>query len=558
MRTIRLTGAMFAKMVQNGAKNLQNKKQVVNELNVFPVPDGDTGDNMAMTLMSIENNQEIFDPAAIEVVAQLIAHEALLGARGNSGVILSRIFAGIAEGLKEKIEVGVPEFDYAMKCGIKEAYNAVSEPVEGTILTVLREGTEEAGAIIDDTTTFEEYFEVLAREMHNSVERTPELLPSLKDAGVVDSGGVGLFYVFEGMSKYLGGGTLDLVEDESNFDGKDLDISLFTEDSELEFGYCAELLIRLQNKKIKIADFDLDNFIEHLKTIGESVVAFRDDSIVKVHLHTLTPDKVLAYGQKFGEFLKIKIENMTLQHNGAVIRNDFEDTKRADEPIKFKNPRKKYGVVAVAAGEGLVQTFRELGCDAVLGQQNMNPATSDFLEAFENINAENILVFPNNKNVIMAAQQAAETYQKSKVIILETKTIGEGYVAVSMLDTSLKSVEEIVDNVNDAIATVMTGQISKSSRDVEMDGVKVIEGDYIGFANGTIYTDKEDREAAVIDLLKKLDAHKYDVIVVVFGKDVDSNAVAKLKKQLSDAYGHTEICFMDGGQPLYDYILILE
>lgn len=545
-----LNGATFAEMVKNGATNLNLNKKIVNELNVFPVPDGDTGDNMSMTIDSIYNNHEISNPSAIEKSADLIAHEVLLGARGNSGVILSRIFAGIAEGMKGKVEVSVADFDYAMKCGVHEAYEAVAKPVEGTILTVLKDSVNFAGREINEKTSFEEYFDILTKEMRNSIDRTPELLPSLKEAGVVDSGGVGLLYIFAGMYDFLCGKNLIREEDKKE-SSEDLDISLFTEDSELEFGYCTEFLLRLQNKKIKKDHFELEDFIDFLKSVGDSVVAFQNESIIKAHVHTKTPGEILNYCQKFGEFLKLKVENMTLQHNGAIIRNDYQNFKTT--------PHKKYGIIAVASGRGVIKTFEELGCDVVIsGGQSMNPSTNDFLEAFEKIDAETIFVFPNNKNIIMAAEQAAQNFKNAKIEVIKTKTIGEGYAAISMFDAGTENIDEIIASLNEAIQNVVTGQVSQASKSTVMNGVKVVKNDFIGFSDGKIFTDQKNREKAVLELAEKLKVEKFDILIVFFGKEVSEKDAKELEKKLKEQYNRTEIFLIDGGQPTYDYILILE
>lgn len=551
MNTLKINGAMFADIVRNGARNLKKNKEIVNELNVFPVPDGDTGDNMSMTINSIENNQEIFDPAAISQVSELIMREVLLGARGNSGVILSRIFAGIAKGLEEKIEVTIKEFDFAMNCGVKEAYNAVAKPVEGTILTVLREGVENTSKKVTEETTFETYFESLAEEMKLAVDKTPELLPTLKEAGVVDSGGVGLLYIIEGMRDALNGKNIQDFDSHNDEKTENLDISLFDENSELEFGYCTEFLLRLQNKKVNISEFSIEDFTNYLKSVGDSVVAFKDGSIVKVHVHSKKPGEILSYCQNFGEFLKVKVENMTLQHNGAIIKNTYESFK--------KKPHKKYAVVTVASGEGLIKTFEELGCDVVIsGGQSMNPSTNDFLEAFKEIDAETIFVFPNNKNIILAAEQAAEVYKDAEIKVVKTTSIGEGYAAISMIDTNLESADEIIAGLEEVISETVTGQVSIASRDTTMDGLEISAGDYIGFSNGRIFTNGNERKEIAIDLLEKLEAKNFDIIIIAFGKDVDEAEALEVEKIVKENYNRSEVFLINGGQPVYDYILILE
>lgn len=544
-----LNGVFFFEVLKSGANNLTLNKKVVDELNVFPVPDGDTGENMSMTINSIFSKE--IQAKAIGETAKEIAHEMLLGARGNSGVILSRIFDGIAKGLDKKIEANLDEFHQAMKKGVAEAFEAVAIPVEGTILTVLKDGVEKVGLELGSLESFKEYFEILTREFRKSVERTPELLPALKEAGVVDSGGVGLLYIFEGMKAAIAGKAIEngnSLQNKSN--APEIDVSLFDENSELEFGYCTEFLMRLQNKKIDIKNFDLDDFSNYLKSVGSSVVAFKDGSIVKVHVHAKNPGEILSYCQKFGEFLKLKIENMTLQHNGALIENHFEDFK--------SKPHKKYGIVAVANGEGLVESFKEIGCDVVInGGQSMNPSTNDFLEAFDEMDADTIFVFPNNKNIIMAAEQARSVTEKD-VRILKTKTIGEGYAAISMFDAETENPEELIESLAEIIRNVKTGLISKASRDTKTDGVEVFEGDFIGFSEGKILIDQKDREEALIELAEKLETDQFDIAILVFGENVKGSEAEKLLEKLKTRYNRTEFYLIDGGQPIYDFILILE
>lgn len=551
MKTQRLNGALFADMIRCGAANLTEKKEIVNELNVFPVPDGDTGDNMSMTINAAAKSDDIDDATSIEEISNTVMHSMLLGARGNSGVILSRIFAGIARGFQGKIEVSVSEFSEAMNHGVKEAYASVAKPVEGTMLTVIRDSVEFAKKESSENTIFEEYFEYLTREMRRAVERTPELLPSLKEAGVVDSGGVGLLYIFEGMQNAFDGKKIDLnfLKERKN-DTEELDISLFTEDSELEFGYCTEFLLRLQKKKVSASNFDIDDFTNYLKSVGDSVVCFQDESIVKVHVHTKNPGNILNYCQNLGEFLKLKIENMSLQHNNTVIRNSFESFKT--------KPRKKYGIVTVANGRGVIDTFSELGCDVVIpGGQSMNPSTQDFLEAFDEINADTILVFPNNKNIIMAAEQAANSSEKD-IKVVKTKTIGEGYAAISMLDTNIENSDELINGLDETISSVVTGQVSKASRDTRMNDIEIKSGDYIGFSDGVILTKSKDCSEALTMLSEKLATEKYDIAILFYGENIDENEAKKLEKILKEKYNRQEFYIINGGQPIYDYILILE
>lgn len=544
-----IDGALFEKMVKGGAENLYVNKGIVNDLNVFPIPDGDTGDNMYMTIDAgasapADGKTQLGD------VSARIAHGMLLGARGNSGVILSRIFAGISAGLRDCEDADVTTFGQALQKGSEEAYNAVSVPVEGTILTVFRDAVAYAGKRIDENTTLDGYFVNLITELRSSLARTPELLDVLKEAGVVDSGGAGLVYIAEGMKHVIDGGEITNTAGAVS-QAKQINIETFTEDSVLEFGYCTEFLLRLQKSKTDIESFDINKFTELVKSMGDSVVSFLDGTIVKVHVHTMHPGEVLNECQKYGEFLTLKIENMMLQHNETVIDNRFE--------IKKEKVRKKFGVVTVASGKGLKETFESLGADAVVdGGQSMNPSSGDFITAFESVNADTILVFPNNGNVILAAMQAAEMYDKADVRVIPTKTVGEGYSALSMLDTEGKTADEAEAEAKEYAEGVVTGFVSRAGRTTQMDGVSIVDGDYIGFSDDVVYSDSPDKCKAASVLCEKLDAGSYDIILLLAGENATAEESQKLYDELSGKYRDVEIIMRDGGQPLHDFILVFE
>lgn len=551
MITTVLNGAMFAAMVRGGAANLNRSRAEVNDLNVFPIPDGDTGDNMFMTIDS-GAGAVTDDEGSIEEISSVIAKGMLLGARGNSGVILSRIFAGIARGFAGAFTADANKLGEAFESGVREAYNAVSVPVEGTILTVYRDAVTYANSRLDRDSTIDSYFDDLLNELRLSLERTPELLEVLRNAGVVDSGGAGFVYIAEGMKKALCGETAG-SDDQYGPSGSDerTDLSLFGENSVLEFGYCTEFLLRLQNSKINVAEFDEKTLIDHLNSIGESVVAFREGSIIKVHVHTMTPGDILNYCQQYGEFLTLKIENMTLQHNGSTVQNRYNAPR--------SKPHKPYGITAVANGKGIVDTFLSLGVDEVVdGGQSMNPSAEDFIRAFDRINADTILVFPNNGNVILTAKQAAALYEKAEIRVIPSRTVGEGYAAISLLDTSSGDTDAIVSEAEDAISGVVTGSVSRANRDTEMNGISVHSGDYIGFADDVIYSDSTSRREAVTGLADKLKAGKYDILMLICGADADEDEARALYDELVSRYRRTEIIMIDGGQPVFDYMLVLE
>ena len=544
-----LNGVLYAAMIKNGAAALKNKKSEVNDLNVFPIPDGDTGENMFMTIdagvVALPD-----DPRTLGETAKLAANGMLLGARGNSGVILSRIFAGIARGLEGAEEADLRTLHAAMESGVKESYSAVAVPVEGTILTVYRDAVRYAGSRITGGSTLETYFTDLHYELCRSLERTPDLLDVLKEAGVVDSGGAGFVYIAEGMRRAIAG-EVDVLSDSGSEKRKNVDLNAFTEDSVLEFGYCTEFLLRLQRAKVDLDAFDVNALIEWLNSVGDSVVCFREGTVVKVHVHTRKPGDVFNYMQQFGEFLTMKVENMTLQHNEVHGGASFKS--------KIEKPRKPYGIVSVAAGKGIQNAFRELGCDVVVdGGQSMNPSAEDMISAFEEINADVIFVFPNNSNIMMTAKQAAEIYKDSDVRVVPSKTIGDGYAAISMLDTDSGDTDVILGQLAEIIDGVATGTVSRAVRDAEKDGVTVVRDDYIGFVDDTILVDDASREQAALTLAEKMNAGRYDIMLVCSGSDVDPDESARLCNTLAKTYRRTEVVPIDGGQPIYDYIIILE
>lgn len=530
---MKLNAELYLNLIRGGAARLARDRQQINDLNVFPIPDGDTGDNMYMT---IEAGTHVQADNALAETADAISRNMLMGARGNSGVILSRIFAGITKGFKGLKEADMPAFTQAMQQAVSEAYHAVSQPVEGTILTVLREGVDAAKG----STTLEEFFDLWIAGMDLSLQHTPELLAVLKKAGVVDSGGAGLVSIAEGMRAALHGET-PLTETAPEQKAPQVNFDAFTEDSVLEFGYCTEFLLRLQRSKVDLDSFDESVIHDWLETQGDSLVFFREGSIIKVHVHTKDPGAVLTQCREWGEFLTIKVENMTLQHH----ENHMDQ--------RYKRARKQLGLVTVAAGRGLTDTFREMGVDAVIeGGQTMNPSVERFLEAFDEVNAETILVFPNNSNIILTANQAADIYQDSKIIVIPTKTLGEGYYALANLDAD-QPLEDLTESLKAAAASVTTGSVSRAIRDT----AEARNGDYIGFSGKDILTASASREETVLKLAEKLEASQADILVLFSGEDAPANEAAHIKTQLEKACPMTEVILLDGGQPVYDYILVL-
>ena len=547
-----LDGHLLAQMAQGGAALLRSNAEEVNKLNVFPVPDGDTGDNMRMTIESGIAALKKVNSDDLAEVMKTLSHGMLLGARGNSGVILSQLFAGMAKGFDCCEKADATTIGHALTLGVKQAYNSVMTPTEGTILTVARESVEYAVARITPDSTIRSFFADLVKEMHASLARTPELLATLKEAGVVDSGGAGLLYIMDGFNKILNG---EEIKDEAPLlaaSKPPVDLTSFNADSEMTYGYCTELLLQLQNSKVDAENFDNNVITDFLCGIGDSLVSFKTGTIVKIHVHTLTPDKVLAFCRQFGEFLTVKIENMSVQHSETTV----EDAPAPTSPAE----RKQYGMVAVASGKGVADTFLELGVDTIVeGGQTQNPSTNDFLDAFAKVNADHIFVFPNNGNILMAAKQAAEIYTDSKIHVIESKNLGDGYVSICAADFDNDDAEAVAAAFRDAMANVVTGYVSPSIRDAELNGVQIKNGDFIGFIGKEMLTSNVSKADTAHALIAKMleDGEKF-MLTVFCGKDNTAEEKAELESHMAEAYPDIEVYFIDGGQDVYPFIFVAE
>ena len=546
-----LGGYLFAKMLRGGASELHANAEEVNRLNIFPVPDGDTGDNMTMTIESGVASLDNIDTDDLAEVLKVASRGMLLGARGNSGVILSQFFAGMAKGL-ENVEVAdAKKLARALETGVEQAYASVMTPTEGTILTVARESVEYAVKRVNSKSTVQSLFADLVNEMNASLARTPEILPVLSEAGVVDSGGAGLLYIIDGLNRVLNGEEIEEGESSSLPKPKmaNVESSGFGPDSDMDYGYCTELLVQLMNKKIAKQPFDLDALKIFLASNGDSVVAFQTESIVKIHVHTLRPDRILKYMLNYGDFISVKIENMSLQH-----------TETQAEKVEEPAPRKKYGIVAVSSGDGISNLFRELGADAIVeGGQTNNPSTNDFIDAFEKINAENIFVFPNNGNIIMAAGQAAEIYEKAKIYVVPSKSIGAGYVAMSSMSFDFSEPEDLMNEANEAISRITSASVSPAIRDADMNGVHVTEGDTIGIIAKEIVISGPDKMVSTYGLIDIMlaDQDKF-MITVFYGKDATTEERDKLAEYMLETYPMVEAYYVDGGQDIYPFLFVAE
>ena len=548
-----MNGEIFKRLLIGGASNLHTNMQEVNDLNVFPIPDGDTGDNMYLTLKGGLDELSAVSENSLCKEAKALAQGMLLNARGNSGVILSQLFYGLAEGLDGLETAEVKEFANALKQGVKCAYGAVAKPVEGTILTVAREAVENSIEKLEKDMKLEDFFTLYLSEMKKSLERTPDLLRTLKEAGVIDSGGAGLVYIIEGFCKAFGAEVLDEEIAFTSSQQKSVDLSKFNENSVMEFGYCTEFLLQLQHAKTDISAFKVQDVIDFLSTVGDSIVAFQTGTIVKVHVHTMTPWKVLQFCQNYGEFLTLKIENMTLQHNET-----HEEPKKSTLKTHVQRARRDFAVVVVTSGEGLIETFKEMGADYVIsGGQTNNPSSEEFIRAFEEVNADHVFVLPNNSNVILAAKQAAEMYKDSDIRVIESKSVGEGYAALSMLDYSSANADEIQATLIDAMQNVPTGMVTRAVRTTTLNGVEVTKDDYIGFVSHRMIVSTKEKLDAAYALTDDIAAGR-EFLIVAYGKDATEEERAVYAAYVSEKYADLEFYEIAGEQDVYDFLLIVE
>ena len=544
MKTHMIDGKCYARMLLGAAETLAAHAEELNALNVFPVADGDTGTNMLHTLEGALSGVS-GDVDNIGTFSNKFARGVLLSARGNSGVILSQIFAGINDGLSEHASVDAAELASAYENGIAKSYAAVQNPTEGTILTVFRESTEYAKEHLTRESTVEDFFRLLIEEGQRSLALTKERLSVLADADVVDSGAAGYLYITEGMYRALGGEEIRYVPMAQKTQAT-LDVDRFTRDSVLEFGYCTEFLLRLMSAKVDVDAFDIETVLAELRRLGgESVVAYKQDDIVKVHVHTFRPGEVLASMQAYGEFLTVKIENMSLGHS-------------EEEPKKVQKP-KKFAVVAVATGEGMSALFKDMGADCIVsGGQSANPSIEELVKAFESCNAEHIIVLPNNKNVILAAKQAAELYQGATVHVVETKSLPEGYSALSVITPGITDVDALLSSAAHAASGVTDGEITRAVRDATVNGRVIHEGDYMAISGGEIVAVAENAEEALLAMLEEADTDLCELLTLFVGKEVDDARRAEITERLQALYEDCEVTVYDGGQDVYEYLVALE
>ncbi len=534
-------------MLLGGISLLSEHVAEVNDLNVFPVPDGDTGTNMMKTMQGglAEIASEEFESVA--EISRYFAHGVLLGARGNSGVILSQIFAGINEELSKHETVDALILAAAFGCGTRRAYGSVQHPTEGTILTVFREATEYAAANIDESSTIEDFFNLHIHQARLTLGRTKEILPALKEADVVDSGGAGYLYIILGMYQALTG-EMEVSDIRITEESAAPNINNFTRDSVLEFGYCTEFLLRLTTAKVDPDSFKIETVTDMLSELGgESVVAYKEGDIVKVHVHTFTPGVILTRAQEFGEFLTVKIENMSVDHSDGEAR-----------PAP-KKPKKKFSVLTVATGEGMCALMLDAGADGIIaGGQSANPSTEEFINAFRECDSEHIIVLPNNKNVFLAAQQAANMYEEARVHIVPTKSLMQGYGALSVITPGITDIDMLVKNAERAAGGVVTGEVTRAVRNATVCGRTIQNGDYMSIVDGEIVSVAKSSEEAVISLLESVDMNDYEIITMFVGRGVTEGERAYLTERVTEDYPDCEVVVYDGGQDVYDYLIAIE
>ena len=541
---------ILSRMFLAGAKNLEAKKEWINELNVFPVPDGDTGTNMTLTIMSAASEVGALTDPDMESLAKAISSGSLRGARGNSGVILSQLLRGFTRGVRKLTDLDAPAIAAAMERGVETAYKAVMKPKEGTILTVARAAADRAAELADAAEDLDAFFDGIFQHAEETLARTPEMLPVLKEAGVVDSGGQGLLEVFRGAIDGYHGKEVDYSQFET-VAPKITKISPQAE-ADIKFGYCTEFIILLEKP---LPQDDIDRFREFLDSIGDSIVLVADDEIVKVHVHTNHPGQAFERALTYGQLSRMKIDNMREEHQEKLIK-DAE--KLAKEQAENKEPPKDHGFISVSVGEGLSQIFRELGVDYLIeGGQTMNPSTEDMLNAIEKVNAKTIYIFPNNKNIILAANQARDLTEDKEIIVVPTKTIPQGISAMISFVPE-KGSEENLASMTDAISRVKTGQITYAVRDTRIDDKEIHEGDIMGIGDAGILAVGRDRLQVAEEMVAEMVDEESEIISVYYGEDVSEEDAEALSDSLTEKYPECEVELNQGGQPIYYYLISVE
>lgn len=555
-----LDGIKFAQMVIAGAKNLSKNAKMVDALNVFPVPDGDTGTNMNLSITSGANEVKKLTTNHVGKVAAAFAKGLLMGARGNSGVILSQLFRGFAKVIESKETVNSFEFAAAFEAGVTTAYKAVMKPVEGTILTVAKDASKKSVQIAKKNSDIVSVMEELLKEAKASLNRTPDLLPVLKEVGVVDSGGQGLVVIYEGFLAVLKGEELpgmlefqssmtELVNAEHH---KSVQSHMNTED--IEFGYCTEFMVKFEDEKIKQNPFSEETFRNDLSAHGDSLLVVSDEDVVKVHIHAEFPGEVMTYAQKYGSLIKIKVENMREQHSTIL---EADHTSSQVSTVQTPQKKSEYGIVAVAMGSGISELFKSLGAQAVIeGGQTMNPSTEDIVQAIKDVHAEKVIILPNNKNIIMAATQAASVVDED-VVVIPSKTVPQGMTSLLSFNPT-SSLAQNEEAMIDALGNVKTGQITYAVRDTVIDGLEIKKDHFMGILDGKIVVTDASKNKAAISLLDKMLEEQDEILTILQGEDATDIDLDELQTYVEENYQSIEVEAHNGKQPLYPFIFAVE
>lgn len=552
---------MLSKMFLAGAKNLENKKEWINELNVFPVPDGDTGTNMTMTIMAAAKEVSAIEKPDMEKLAKAISSGSLRGARGNSGVILSQLFRGFTKGIRDKDEIDIHTLAAAMEKAVETAYKAVMKPKEGTILTVARGVADKAGELVEDgREDLSEFMQEVISHAEYVLSQTPEMLPVLKQAGVVDSGGQGLVEVLRGCYDAFLGKEIEL--DLSDFKPASAVVKVEQQDEvDIKFGYCTEFIILL-SKTFNIKH-EMD-FKEYLESIGDSIVVVADDDVVKVHVHTNDPGLAIQKALKYGALSNLKIDNMRLEHQEKLFRESEKEEKNPAKNVSEESDtnaaaeRKGNGFIAVAAGEGITEIFKGLGVDYIIeGGQTMNPSTEDMVKAIEKVNAQNVYILPNNKNIILAANQAQYLVEDKNIVVIPTKTVPQGITAV------INFVADLPPEENEAVMTeeirrVKTGQVTYAVRDTVIDDKEIHQGDYMGIGDSGILSVGTQIEEVTLSMIEEMMDDSLELISIYYGSEVSEEEADVLGQKVNQKYPGCDVELQYGGQPIYYYIISAE
>ena len=564
--TTTIDAALVQKMFLAGAKNLESKKEWINDLNVFPVPDGDTGTNMTLTIMSAAKEVSAIANPTMENLAKAISTGSLRGARGNSGVILSQLLRGFTKEMSQVKEITVKTLAVATSRATETAYKAVMKPKEGTILTVAKGVSDKAAEIADTVTDIEEALSVIIDYAEEVLAKTPDMLPVLKEAGVVDSGGQGLVVVLRGLYDALTGKVTDFTITEPNAEfkagssmpGKGAAI----DNADIKFGYCTEFIIMLEKPFDENTEAEFKKF---LSSIGDSIVCVNLDDIVKVHVHTNHPGQAFEKGLEYGQLTKMKVDNMREEHNQKVIaQSEYQSAVAADamkkrEEEKAENtPKKDFGFITIAAGEGLAEIFKGLGVDQVIqGGQTMNPSTGDILNAAEKINADTIFVLPNNSNIILASNQAASIIEDKKLVVIPTKTIPQGITAMINFELT-RNAKENEEAMLESLSTVKSGQLTYAVRDTSIDGKEIKKDNYLGLGDKGLAAVGTDMDDTALAMLAEFVDEESELISVYYGEDIDESKAEELVKKIEEKFDGVDVELQYGGQPVYYYIVSVE